>query len=150
MVIVAMKDVGVCRSDDERNPAQRKNRDTECQILTAPVSDQRDLFVNSQPGAAEHADTAKLRRTREAVELRTEAAVANPEIGREAAEGIALALPQTPDLGHNAVIRPWCVQRAPASEVLAADCRGPVAGESAVNLDSERAVLAESLVDGRE
>src|SRR5256885_2828674 len=148
MVIVAMKHVGVCRRYDERNPAQRKNRDTERQILTAPVSDQRDLLVNTQTGAAEHADAAQLRRTREAVELGTEATVANAEISREAAERIALALTKTPDFRDNAVVRLWRVERAPAGEVLAADGCCPVSRKGTMELDAERAILTESFVDG--
>ena len=59
-----VQDVRVRRRDDERHPAQGQERETDRQVLTAPVADESDFLVDAQAGAAEDADTASLRRAR--------------------------------------------------------------------------------------
>src|SRR5206468_10639555 len=76
--------------------------------------------------------------------------VAEAEVRRKTAERIAFALPQPPDLRDHAVIRLWRVETAPAREILAADRDRRIARQHSVQLESQRAVLSESLAYRRE
>src|SRR5690348_3373422 len=149
MMVVAMEHVRVGWCYYEWHPPERQNGNTQCQVLTAPIGDRGHLLVEPEADAAEHTDAAELGRACQAIELWTEAAVTNAKIRRQAAERIALALAESPDLRHDAVIGLRRVERTPAREILSADRRGPVAREGAMDLDPERAILPESFVNRR-
>src|SRR5947209_513397 len=136
MVVVAMQHVGIGRRDHEWHPAQRQHRDPEREVLPAPVSDERHLLVHAEAGASKDADAAALGRAREAVEVGAEAAVTDAKIRGEAAERIAFALPQAPDLGRDAVVRLRRVERPPTGEILPADGERKVTRQHSVQLDA--------------